>query len=202
MAQHDTPAHSGKAITILKVQPYEGERIRLESAGLREGGWLDPVFSAAQDNISPPLEWTEVQEAETYALVVEDPDSPMESPFVHWLLWNIPGRTRRLKQGLAPTPHPPDLPGAVQGRNSQGGFGWTGMAPPQGHGTHHYHFQLFALSKALDFSPDVALETLTNALRGNTIAAGELVGLFETPDHPSPARTGAYGFTTDPPALR
>ena len=173
------PEHSGAAITILKVQPYEHAEIPVTSTAVNADGWLDPVFSKAQDNMSPPLEWTSVLEAETYALIVEDPDAPMEKPFIHWMMWNIPGKLNGLPQGVAPGKHPEGLETAVQGMNSLGEPGWTGMAPPPGHGVHHYHFQLFALTKALDFPPHTPLEELLNALRGNTVAKGELVGLFE-----------------------
>lgn len=198
MAQHDTPEHSGKAITILKVQPYEHGSIPVTSAAAGPDGWLDPVFSKAQDDTSPPLEWTAVLEAETFALIVEDPDAPREDPFIHWLLWNIPGKLNALAQGMAKTKHPEGLEGATQGRNSLGEFGWTGMAPPQGHGVHHYHFQLFALNRRLDLGPETSLEELVNNLRGATIAKGELVGLFETRDLDSPGRTGSYAGPAHP----
>ena len=186
-----SPAHSGAAITTLKVEPYEHAEIPLMSTAVGDGGWLDAVFSKAQDDLSPPLEWTSVLEAETFVLVVEDPDAPMDKPFVHWLMWNIPGELKALPQGVAKTRRPEGLQGAVQGRNSLGEFGWTGMAPPPGHGVHHYHFQLFALSKRLEFGPETPLEELVNALRGNTAAKGELVGVFEQPELVSPSALGA-----------
>ena len=193
MAQHTTPEHSGAAITILKIQPYEHGDIPLTSTAVGADGRLDPVFSKAQDDLSPPLAWTAVLEAQTYALVVEDPDAPREQPFVHWMVWNIPGKLDALPAGVAKTKHPEGLDGAVQGRNSLGEFGWTGMAPPQGHGPHHYHFQLFALNRRLDFGPETSLAELVNALRGSTVAKGDLVGVFEIPDLNSPAPAAGHG---------
>ena len=43
----------------------------------------------------------------------------------------------------------------------------------------------FALSKTLGFRPDTSLEHLVEALKGTTIAKGELIGLFENPDLPA-----------------
>jgi hypothetical protein len=64
---------------------------------------------------------------------------------------------------------------------------------------HHYHFQLFALSKSLSLPPSTTLEELVTALKGLAIAKGELVGTYErlvpALDAPSPARTGGYGET-------
>jgi len=129
--------------------------------------------------------------------VVEDPDAPMAEPFVHWLLWNVPGTATELPAGLSRVVRPPELPGAVQGHNSGGKLGWHGTQPPEGHGVHHYHFQLFALSATLDhLGPNTSLEELVNALKGLTIASGQLVGTYERPgpgDVASPGRTGSYG---------
>ena len=186
MAQHDTPEHSGAAITTIKIQPYEHGDIPITSTAINEQGWIDPVFSKAGDDVSPPLSWSAVLEAQTYVLIVEDPDAPREKPMVHWLMWNIPGQLTSLPQAVEKKLHPAGLEGVVQGENGHGEHGWTGMAPPQAHGVHHYHFQLFALNKRLDFGPNTQLEELVNALRGNTIAKGDLVGLFETPDLSSP----------------
>lgn len=194
------PEHSGKAITILKVQPYEGETIVVTSDAVDVDGRLDPVFSHDGDNTSPPLAWTAVQTAQTYALVVEDPDAPREDPVIHWLIWNIPGELTALPQGVVNAHRPVTPQGAVQGKNTNGDFGYMGPKPPPGHGVHHYHFQLFALNQRLEMGPETTLPELVNVLKGNTVAMGELVGTFEVTDaqsQPSPASTGSYGA---PPA--
>ena len=90
-----------------------------------------------------------------------------------------------LPANLGTAPHPQALPDAVQGLNSHGAPGWTGMAPPQAAGPHPYHFQLFAVNKRLGLRPDTSLEHLIEAVKGTTIAKGELVGLFESPDLPA-----------------
>ena len=182
MAHDHAPAHSGKTISLLRVDAYEHGGMVVTSNAVNEAGWLDPVVSAAGDNTSPPLAWSGVLEAQSYVLIVEDPDAPREDPVIHWVMWDIPGKTTELPANLGGKVRPDALPDAIQGLNSHGGHGWTGMAPPQGHGVHHYHFQLFALNKSLGFRPDTSLEHLVEALKGTTIAKGEMVGLFETPD--------------------
>ena len=177
--------HSGKAISGLRVEPYEHGGIVVTSTAVDADGWLDPVVSAGGDNTSPALEWSGVMAADSYVLVVEDPDAPRDDPMVHWVVWDIPGTATSLPADLGDKAHPEALAGAIQGLNSHGGHGWTGMAPPLAHGVHHYHFQLFALSKSLGFRPDTSLEHLVEALKGTTIAKGELVGLFENPDLPA-----------------
>lgn len=176
------PEHSGKALTIQKVAPYQGESIVVTSDAVDLAGRLDPVFTQAGDNVSPPLAWTMVPEAQSYALVVEDPDAPREDPPVHWMIWNIEAGANALPQGIAAAAHPVTPQQAVQGRNSGSDFGWMGPKPPPGHGVHRYHFQLFALSTRLDMGPQTTLPELVNALKGTAIASGELVATFETPE--------------------
>lgn len=176
------PAHAGGALTLQRVIPYEHRGLALASPALNADGWIDDRYSAWFDDLAPTLAWSEVLEAESYALVVEDPDAPGDSPFIHWLVWNIPGAAKALPE-LSREPRPPELEGVVQGRNSGGGFGWHGAKPPEGHGVHHYHFQLFALSASLPhLGPETPLAELVNALKGLTIASGELVGLYERRD--------------------
>src|SRR5690606_3614426 len=116
------------------------------------------AHSAYHDNRSPPLQWDPVPGAVSYALIVEDPDAPRELPYVHWLIWNIPGDRRDLPEGIAGETDPPGVGGAVQGRNDSGTYGWFGPKPPPGHGVHRYYFQLFALDYRLEMGPDTPLE--------------------------------------------
>jgi Raf kinase inhibitor-like YbhB/YbcL family protein len=137
-------------------------------------------------------------------LIVEDPDAPGDRPFLHWLLWNIPGDADALPGGISREAHPEKLPGAVQGRNGTGSLGWHGPKPPPGHGPHRYHFQIFALSERLDHLDETtSLETLVSALKGLTLASGEAIGVYERADRsldrPSPGRTGSYGLMAEGP---
>ena len=182
MAHHETPAHSGKAIASLRVDPYEHGAIVVASSAVDAQGRLDPVYSAAGDNTSPPLSWSRVLEAQSYVLIVQDPDAPQVDPVIHWVMWDIPGAVTELVANLGQGVHPEAVPEAVQGLNSHGAHGWAGMAPPPAGGVHRYHFQLFAVNRRLGLRPDTSLEHLIEALKGSTIAKGELVGLFEIPD--------------------
>lgn len=197
MSQDHRPTHAGAPLTIGAVQPQMAGGLAVRSPALDMDGWIDPQFSADGDNVSPPLSWNLMPEAESFALVVEDPDAPGDNPFIHWLLWDIPGDCSELPAGVALGAHPEGLGDAVQGHNDAGTQGWYGPKPPMGHGVHHYHFQLFALGKRLGMGPNTKLPDLLNALKGNTLASGELVGLFEirdpVADAASPGRTGSYG---------
>jgi Raf kinase inhibitor-like YbhB/YbcL family protein len=197
MAQHEGPEHSGGLLTIQRVDVYPPRGIAVACPALDADGRIDDRFSAYHDDEVPGLSWSAVLEAQAFVVVVEDPDAPMDRPFVHWLLWNIPGAATGVPEGLDRTPRPTQLEGAIQGRNSAGEVGSHGTKPPPGHGLHHYHFQVFALSAPLAMGPETDLETLVSALKGLTIASGEAVGTYERldaiADAPSPGRTGGYG---------
>ena len=179
------PPHSGKAIAGLRIEPYTHGGMVVTSPAVGEDGRLDPVHSAQGDDTSPALQWTGVLEAESYVLIVEDPDAPRPEPVIHWVVWDIPGKATELPANLGSATHPEAMRDAIQGLNSHGGHGWMGMAPPPGEGVHRYHFQLFAVNKRLGLRPDTTLEHLVEALKGTTIAKGELVGLYEIADLPA-----------------
>ena len=69
--------------------------------------------------------------------------------------------------------------GAVQGVNSFGNLGYGGPMPPPGHGTHHYHFKVYALDKPVSLPPGVDKKTLLAEIRDHVLAQGELVGTYQ-----------------------
>ncbi len=189
------PAHSGGVIAILQVQPYEDSGVVVTSPAVDVEGRLDPLYAEAGDDVSPPLEWNAIAEAVSWAVIVQDPDAPKAEPVTHWAIWDIPGEAVGLPQAiekLARTVTPQD---AVQGLNGRGEHGYMGPKPPPGHGVHRYHFQVFALGKTLGLDPSTPLVEVVGALKGNTVASGELIATFETADPrdlDSPAHTGSY----------
>jgi phosphatidylethanolamine-binding protein (PEBP) family uncharacterized protein len=52
------------------------------------------------------------------------------------------------------------------------------VAPPRGHGSHAYHFQVFALDAELPINPGAGRYELMETMRGHVIAWGELIGTY------------------------
>jgi phosphatidylethanolamine-binding protein (PEBP) family uncharacterized protein len=50
--------------------------------------------------------------------------------------------------------------------------------PPPGHGTHHYHFHLYALDAKLELPPGVDKSQLLKKIQGHVVAEGELMGVY------------------------
>ena len=72
--------------------------------------------------------------------------------------------------------------GARQGTNSwKSGrtVGYRGPAPPKGHGSHHYHFHLYALDAPLSMEAKADKKKLLAAMKGHVLAEGEVVGVYE-----------------------
>ena len=51
--------------------------------------------------------------------------------------------------------------------------------PPPGHGTHHYHFKLYALDTKLDLEPGATKDELLTAIKGHVLGEAKLIGTYE-----------------------
>lgn len=164
----------------------ESDEIQLESSAFEDGEEIPERNSAYGDNVSPGLSWRGVPEgAVTQALVARDPDAPGPSPFIHWVVYNIPGDARSLPEGLPSNPilrSPAEISGAIQGSSDAKRPGYFGPRPPAGHGEHRYIFTLYALDAGSDeLGLDQGLDegALMSAIDGHILAEGELVGVYE-----------------------
>jgi Raf kinase inhibitor-like YbhB/YbcL family protein len=141
---------------------------------------IPPRFVGDGDDLSPPLAWSEVPVGtRELALIVEDPDANRAEPWVHWVLYEIPSDLQGLTGAIPTFPAPGMLRGALQGKNSWGGYGYRGPAPPEGRGVHHYHFHLFALGTPLHQVQGLDRAHLLKAMEGHVLAEAEMVGTYE-----------------------
>ena len=154
--------------------------ITFRSDAFADGGAIPRRYGEDGEDLSPPLTWSGLSEGvKELALIVDDPDAPRAEPWVHWVLYKIPADVRTLTEGGPPTPTLNVPPGAMQGKNSWGTDGYRGPAPPRGHGTHHYHFRLYALDAPLAAAQDLDKAGLLEAMQGRVLAEAELVGTYE-----------------------
>ncbi len=128
----------------------------LSSPAFNPGASIPPKYTCDGADVSPPLRVRETPDGvESLALVVDDPDAPSDSPFVHWLLWNVPPDTETIPAEVPQEPTVSMLDGAVQGTNDFGEIGYRGPCPPEGDGPHTYRFTILALDTTLDLDPGV-----------------------------------------------
>ncbi len=170
--------HALRDVTIEKEGT--GATLTLSSTSFAAGGPIADRFTPQGENVSPDLSWSGVPEGtRELVLLVEDPDAPFPSPFVHWILHHVPPTVTSLPVGVPTTPVVESLRSAVQGTNDAKTIGFYGPQPPLGHGVHHYHFQLFALDVILQKGPEATRDDLAQMMEGHVLADGELVGTYE-----------------------
>ena len=129
---------------------------------------------------SPDLSWSGVPlTAKSVVLIAEDPDAVSPKPFAHWMIANLPPTTTELPAGLSKEGRLPALGGAVQGGTHAGSIGYYGPRPPAGDAPHRYHFQVFALDHTLTLAPGFTREALLDAIDGQVLAKGALVGTYQ-----------------------
>jgi Raf kinase inhibitor-like YbhB/YbcL family protein len=154
-----------------------GPALRLSSPAFEAGGRLPLRYAGVGvgENLSPPLRWSEVPaQARELVLVLEDPDAPLLSPFLHLMLFGIAPDCTGLKEGALSTI-------ASTGRFGINTFRRRSYAGPRalpGHGPHRYVFQLFALSRALNLDVCTRRQVLEGAA-GSVLGRGRLDVTFE-----------------------
>ena len=95
---------------------------------------------------------------------------------VHLLAIGIPADRTSLPEGAL---SPASGSAIVFGRGSFRRLGYAGPRPVCGQGAHRYVFQLFALSRPIEFGARPDLAEVLAAMRGAVFARGKLVGTCE-----------------------
>ncbi len=150
--------------------------LMLASPAIPLGGEIPPQYTCDGADISPPLTWSGLPNGtQSLVVVIEDPDAP-SGVFRHWAAFDIPAGSRGLDAGYSATR---PAAGFHEARNDFGKSGYAGPCPPKGHGAHHYHIRLLAVSRpALDLkAPATALDVL-KAADPYVIERTELIGTY------------------------
>ena len=151
--------------------------LTLSAPAFTQNQRIPAQFSRDGGNVSPPIEWHDAPaKTRSFALVVEDPDAPM-GVFRHWAAYDIPADAQRLAEGVGSREQGAALQMAT---NDFGNTRYDGPQPPAGHGTHHYHFRLFALDvPELGVPPECSAEDILAAAQEHALAEADVVGTFE-----------------------
>jgi Raf kinase inhibitor-like YbhB/YbcL family protein len=153
--------------------------LTLSSPAFAAGDSIPARYTADGEDVSPPLAIANVPtDAESLALVVDDPDAP-DGTFVHWIIWNLPARELTIEAGVAPENTVTALDGARQGTNDFGTVGYRGPAPPEGDGPHTYRFQLSALDANLSLVAGATRSGLAAAMSEHVLVEDTLRGEYE-----------------------
>ena len=150
-----------------------------------DGGVIPDKYTmaAGANAVSPELKWSQVPPGtQSFVLLMHDPEPVLQKgskmDITHWLIWNIPGTSTGLAEGVA-AGELPDGSRQVSLRSNA----YMGPGAPAGP-YHHYTFELYALDIKLDVpqgTPQQAADTRTaviNAMDGHVLGKALLVARF------------------------
>lgn len=155
------------------------KNISVTSTDFENGTRMPDKYAYQKDNVSPQLAWDNVPAGtKSIALICDDPDalSVAKKVWVHWVMFNLPADTQELASGVAKDKELAN--GVLQGVNDFDQIGFDGPWPPEGHGDHHYHFNVYALDAMLDLQAGATKKDLEAAMKGHILAQGELIGVY------------------------
>jgi Raf kinase inhibitor-like YbhB/YbcL family protein len=151
--------------------------MRLNSSAFSDGSAIPRRYTCDGEDRSPPFDWSGVP-AGTRSLVLlcDDPDAP-GGTWHHWAAYDIPADRRAVAEGAGKYT---EWQGFKQAINDFRRFGYGGPCPPRGHGPHHYHFRLLALSiDRLMVRKGPPCRDVEREARKHILAEAILVGVYE-----------------------
>jgi len=157
----------------------------MTTTAFEDGGVIPDKYTQAAGAMapSPALSWSQVpMGTQSFAIIMHDPEPVLNKgskmDITHWVIWNIPGTSTGLAEGVAAGELPDGSRQVSLRSNSYMGPG----APPGPY--HHYTFELYALDIKLEVpqgAPPQAADTRTaivNAMDGHVLGKAVLVGRF------------------------
>jgi len=171
------------------AEPDAPRTIIVTSPAMATGALMPRDYAPDGRNVSPPLQWENLPPGTQQIVVLcQDHGAGNPPPWVHWILYNVPGTANGLPQGIpfdSLEPMPAELAGAVQGSNGWGLSMYRGPAPPVGD-LHQYQFVVYALDEALDLPAGLTRAQLLGAIEGHVIGQGDMVPTYERVQMPDP----------------
>ncbi len=148
--------------------------MEIKTPVFEHGKDIPKKYTCKGEDISLPLKWeSKADGVESFVLIMDDPDAPV-GVFDHWLVYNIPGDTGSLAEGVSSEGKLPA--GAKECKNSFGKKEYGGPCPPSGE--HRYFFRIYALDTKLDLQEGAKRGELEEAMEGHLLEKGEIMGVF------------------------
>jgi hypothetical protein len=153
----------------------------LTSPAFVDGARIPDRNAQAGHDVSPSLSWIGAPDSTaSFVLIVHDLDAAVGSgtdDMLQWMVWNIPGSTHSLPEGV------PQGGQLADGSRQISGTGpyYRGPAAPASGPVHHYAFELYALDMMLDVPAVGAAPAATRAaviaamathIRGKAVTVG------------------------------
>ena len=148
---------------------------RVVSSAFKHGEYMPPWYSRNGGDASPPVGWTDPpRKTVSLALIVTCTDDDTGHEYCHWVMYNIPPRSKTIygKHPRGSVSHD----GTLQGVNSFGGIGWDGPAddiPDQ-----ELLFSLDALNSRLELPGGASHHDVRDAMEGHVLEVAQLLGRY------------------------
>ena len=174
------------AMTMPSLAQDMEDTITVTSSIFDHHGMVPEENSAYGANTSIDLNWSNLPAGtQSLALICDDPKvveiGMMETPFVHWVVYNIPASASGIPGGLSSEAEPSasGLAGMINGNNGLGRPGYFGPRPPANGQLHQYDFRIYALDADLDLDAGLGKDQLLEAIEGHVLGTGLLMGHYE-----------------------
>ena len=146
--------------------------MKLESSAFRNGGDIPRKYGYKTENLSPPLQISEIPEGtKSLVLIMDDPDAmgAVGKVWVHWVLWNISSDTKEIHENSIPE-------NSIEGKTDFDEIGYDGPAPPDKE--HTYIFKIYALNKILNLKKGSTKEEIEKSMKQHILDEVKLEGKF------------------------
>ena len=191
-AQNPPPAGTGATAPQTPAAGQRGgggrgrgvQTMALTTTAWADGGTIPAKYTQAGHDVSPPLAWSNVPDtAASFVLIAHDLDAPIGNGLddvLHWMLWNVPGATRSLGEGVAQGPQLADGTRQI----SVTGPYYRGPAAAATGPVHHYVFEIYGLDvatldvAAVGAAPPATRAAVIAAMTGHIRGKASLVGLY------------------------
>jgi Raf kinase inhibitor-like YbhB/YbcL family protein len=206
--------------SVMAREAAQPAKLNVTLGGIREAAPIPEKFAFCMPdskggtkdggNLNPSLRWSGApSETKSFAVLVVDKDVPASfelanqkgkvipkdfkrQDFYHWVLVDVPAKTKRIPQGKASNgviksgkPLGATAYG-VNGRNDYATFmkgtfgGYDGPCPPwNDERLHHYYFQVYALDvNKLTLKEGFTGKDVVKAMDGHIVGKGETMGTY------------------------
>ena len=156
----------------------------ITSSAFNDGGLLtvrnaadDPMRMCGGQNISPPLQWSNVPAGtKSFALVLLDPDGLLGQGVVHWIAYGIPANVTSFAEGEMTK----QSEKFVGGKGTRDNAMYIGPCPPVGDALHHYVFTVIATDlEPTALKAGLTRDELYTAIRGHAKGGTSIVGRYQ-----------------------
>lgn len=146
--------------------------MELKSQVFKHNEDIPSKYTCDGENISPPFLITDAPEkTASFVLIMDDPDATGGGVFDHWVVWNIPSKTKEIQEDKLPEE-------AIEGVNDFGREEYGGPCPPPGNPKHRYFLKLYALDTTLNVPFGSGKKTVEEAMGGHVLDQVALIGLY------------------------